>query len=171
MKLKIRLYALSSDDDEGTNSALFAEEYQAVDALLDKLGASTTVQTQFEEYTRDQLKHFYFSPENLPESYEDFFELINEIKDPADNYNIGEHIVEVEGVNVPFIQQISQIVKDGEILLDQDGFESQFVLGHERAVSTLHSLIDEARRLTGRNEQKNQTAQVPCEATASPQSH
>jgi hypothetical protein len=100
MKFSIRIYSLSSDDDHGTNASLFSNEEKALDALLDKLELSTTVQTEFKEYTRDELKRFYFSPDELPESYDDFFEFLNEIKDPVNNYSIAEYLVEVEGANM-----------------------------------------------------------------------
>jgi len=156
MKIKIRVYSLSSDDDHGTNTALFSDEDKAVAALLDKLEISTTAQTEFQEYTKDQLKRFYFFPQELPETYEDFFELLNEIKDPADSYNIDEHLVEVEGPNIPFIERIAIMTQDGELLEDGDGAKYEFVLENDDAVSTLHALIDEARELVSRKDEDSQ---------------
>lgn len=145
MKPTIKVFSLSSDDEDGTNTSLFAFEEKAVDALLDKLEISTTVQTEFKEYTRDDLKRFYFFPDALPDSYEDFYELLNEIKDPADNYNIAEHLVQVEGPSIAFIAQIADMTQDGELLEDLDGVKYEFVLENDDAVSTLHALIQEAR--------------------------
>jgi hypothetical protein len=156
MKIMIGVYSLSSDDDHGTNTLLFSNEEKAVAALLDKLEISTTVQTEFEEYTRDQLKRFYFFPNELPKTYNDFFELLNEIKDPADSYNIDEHLVEVEGSNIPFIEQIADMTQDGEMLEDENGSNYEFVLENDDAVSTLHALIDEARELVGRKDEDRQ---------------
>jgi len=163
MKITIRVYSLSSDDDNGTNTSLFANKEEAVNALLDKLEISTTVQTEFKEYTRDELKRFYFFADELPETYEDFYELLNEIKDPADNYNIDEHIVEVEGPNIPFIEQIADMTQDGEILEDENGVEYEFVVENDDAASTLHALIDEARELVGRKEGEKQGRLPPPE--------
>jgi hypothetical protein len=156
MKIQIRVYSLSSDDDHGTNTALFSDEDKAVAALLDKLEISTTVQTEFKEYTQDQLKPFYFFPQELPETYEDFFELLNEIKDPADSYNIDEHLVEVEGPNIPFIERIADMTQDGEMLEDENGAKYEFVLENDDAVSTLHALIGEARELVGTKDEDSQ---------------
>ena len=128
MKIMIRVYSLSSDDDHGTNTLLFPNEEKAVAALLDKLEISTTVQTEFGEYTRDRLKRFYFFPDELPKTYNDFFELLNEIKDPADSYNIDKHLVEVEGSNIPFIEQIADMTQDGEMLEDENGGNSNSFL-------------------------------------------
>jgi hypothetical protein len=154
MKITIRAYSLSSDDENGTNTALFANEEEAVNALLDKLEISTTVLTEFKEYTRDELKRFYFFPDELPKTYEDFYELLNQIKDPADNYNIDEHVLEVEGANIPFIERIADMTQDGEILEDENGVEYEFILENDDAVSTLYALIDEARELVGRKEEE-----------------
>jgi ABC-type glycerol-3-phosphate transport system substrate-binding protein len=156
MKIRIRVYSLSSDDDHGTNTLLFSNEEKAVAALLDKLEISTTVQTEFGEYTRDRLKRFYFFPDELPKTYNDFFELLNEIKDPADSYNIDKHLVEVEGSNIPFIEQIADMTQDGEMLEDENGAKYEFVLENDDAVSTLHALIDEARELVGRKDEDSQ---------------
>jgi hypothetical protein len=156
MKIQVRVYSVSSDDDHGTNTALFSDEDKAVDALLNKLEISTTVQTEFKEYTRDQLKRFYFFPQELPATYEDFFELLNEIKDPANSYNIDEHLVEVEGPKIPFIERIADLTQDGEMLEDGDGSKYKFVLENDDAVSTLHALIDAARELVGRKDEDSQ---------------
>jgi hypothetical protein len=118
MKIMIRVYSLSSDDDHGTNTLLFSNE--------------------------------------LPKTYNDFFELLNEIKDPADSYNIDKHLVEVEGSNIPFIEQIADMTQDGEMLEDENGAKYEFVLENDDAVSTLHALIDEARELVGRKDEDSQ---------------
>ena len=59
MKPTIKVFSLSSDDEDGTNTSLFAFEEKAVDALLDKLEISTTVQTEFKEYTRAEAGTVY----------------------------------------------------------------------------------------------------------------
>jgi hypothetical protein len=96
------------------------------------------------------------TPDELPTTYNDFFELLNEIKDPADSYYIDEHLVEVEGSNIPFIEQIADMTQDGEMLEDENGEKYEFVLENDDAVSTLHALIDEARELVGRKDEDRQ---------------
>jgi hypothetical protein len=133
MKKTIKVFTLASDDDCGTKADVFATEEEAVSALLDKV--------ESDDYTKEQLTRFYFFPAELPEEFEDFYELLSSLKSDYDTNNIDEHTLDVE-IAVPFISQVARMTYDGEEI---DGEE--FVMENDDAVDTLNGLIHEAREL------------------------
>jgi hypothetical protein len=88
MKTQITVYSLASDDDYGTKAEVFGTEEEAVSSLLERIDS--------EDYSKEQLTRFYFFPAELPEEFEDFYELLSSLKSDYDTYNIDEHTLTVD---------------------------------------------------------------------------
>jgi hypothetical protein len=90
MKAQITVFTLASDDDGGTRAEVFATEKEAVSSLLD------CIDFESEGYSKEQLTRWYFFPDELPEQFEDFYELLSSLKSDYDTYNIDEHTLTVD---------------------------------------------------------------------------